>query len=118
MISAGKQKQFYQTTERPSDWVFTWSNACDFQQDVFLVCMEADELEDLGTTTSCNQPLHPWFQNRVAFTEKNRDTGPSTNVCRTSIPFHQRTVHDLVLQFQVNAFHVQEAGGQAPKDYL
>jgi hypothetical protein len=31
---------------------------------------------------------------------------------------HQRTVDDLVLQFQVDAFHVQEASGQAPKDYL
>lgn len=35
-----------------------------------------------------------------------------------AVRFHQRTVGDLVLQFQVDAFHVQEASGQAPKDYL
>jgi len=49
---------------------------------------------------------------------RNRVTKPFTHIYRTAVRFHQRTVDDLVLQFQVDAFHVQEASGQAPKDYL
>ena len=39
-------------------------------------------------------------------------------MCMLAVRFHQISFGDLVLQFQVDAFHVQEASGQAPKDYL
>ena len=49
---------------------------------------------------------------------RNRVTRPFTYMCMLAVRFHQISFGDLVLQFQVDAFHVQEASGQAPKDYL
>ena len=87
---------------KPSNWAFTWWNTYNFQQDVFLVYLEADEM-DLETTTCWNQPPHLWLQTHVACTDETSNQA-----------FHWY-VHDLVLQFQVDAFHVQEGSGQAQK---
>lgn len=65
----------YQTTETLSNEAFTWWNIYNFQQDVFFVYLEADEM-GMDTTTCWNQPLHPWFQTQVAFTDKAGVTKP------------------------------------------
>jgi hypothetical protein len=49
-LQGNRKSLIYQTTGTLSNWTFLWCNTYNFQQDVFLVYLEANEMNLEATT--------------------------------------------------------------------